>query len=718
MKGTQGQRYVANLFFGGLASDIDSEMLDNKTGAVLEAHYFHVENTVKNILRKIRGSESFIVDTGLGFAATMIGALWLNGYIVEFWYFDGSTHVYANGTLVANNANLPGDSTHYLDMDKNTETWEIFITDNKQCPVVLDLEDMLASVSTTDYFADYDKQLYEINKPVELNQPMFQTLEVLGVGGGLLAGSYAYAMRYASIGGDKTAWGPTTPYIPVPYNTRTGSTDAIKANSGVLIAGQAPSLTPTKFGIRLKIRLTNIVGFDYIELKRYANNTGQSVNYIPTAEYMLLSLDANGSVIDVKNNPHSVIEFVDNHSMAWATLDESVSNTYSTIKRARTIRYFNRRIVLGGVEYESKELQTQDIFKTDPVTSKLTVPIIKQLGTDGFSNMQNQVYNRSHRSGERYGYAAKLYDDQGNMLFAVPIASNTAVAQVVHVTLSGDTGSISIGYDGYAFPVNFDTDLTTTAANFVSLYAISFAFWGITLTSSAGVLIFTATIPGVPFGDITVIYTSPVVTLNSMYTIQDGQTLTPIYSFSFSATNIGAAGVVRVYYRLRDSSHTPLQVNYQDINMSVGTGIYTITGVNYPVISVDNDLQIGLTTSYTLTSNHFASLGYADPTYNLQKVFGEEFDLYKDNLHTIPVTVPTESPYAYGTVGTPNIHFEFWAYPVNTGVDTVEVHIFDFDGIEVYSGTCVVNDFAQTWENVVIDRNIVAGDVFYIIIGT
>jgi hypothetical protein len=619
---------------------------------------------------------------------------------------------------VANSSSLPGDATHYLDMDKNTETWEIFITDNKQCPIVLDLEDMIASVATTDYFADYDQKLYEINKPVELNQPVFQSLDVLGVGGGLLAGSYAYAMRYASIGGDKTAWGPTTPYIPVPYNTRTGSTDAIKANSGVLIAGQAPSLTPTKFGIRLRIRLTNIVGFDYIELKRYANNTGQSVNYIPTAEYLLLALDANGSVIDIKNNPHSIIEFVDNYSMAWATLDESVSNTYSTVKRARTIRYFNRRIVLGGVEYESKELPTQDIFITDPVTSKLTIPIIKQLGTDGFSNMQNQVFNRAHRSGERYGYAAKLYDDQGNMLFAVPLASGAPVAQVVHVTLTGDEGSVSIGYEGNAYPVTYASDLTTTAANFVTLYGPTFAFLGITLTSALGVLIFTATVPGVPFGTITVIYTSPVVILNSIYTIQDGQNSTPIYSFRFSATNTGAAGIVRVYYQLRNSAHTPLQVNYQDINMSFGTNIYTITGVNYPVVSVDNDLQIGLTTSYTLTSNHFASLAYADPTYNLVKVSGEEFDLYKDNIHTIPLSYPTESPYAYGTVGTPNIHFEFWAYPVDTGIDTVEVHIFDFNSVEVYTGTCVVNDFAQTWENVVINRNIVAGDVFYIVIGT
>jgi len=607
MRSTQGQKYAASLFFGGLAADIDPEMLEAKTGAVLEAHYFHVSNTVKNILQKVRGSEPFIADIGLGASAVLVGALWLNGYLVEFWHYNGSTHIFANGILIADHADLPGDGTHYLDIDKNTDTWEMFITDNNVCPVVLDLDDMLASTSTTDYFSDYDRKVYEINKIIELNQPVFQCLENLGLGGGLRAGSYAYAMRYVSMGGDKTAWSPTTPYIPIPSNIRTGSTDAIKANSGVLIAGQESSLTPTRYGIRLKIRVTNTIGFDYIELKRYSNTTGQPVSYVPTAEYLIMSLDMNGSVVNIRDNPHSVVEFLDNDTMAWAILDESVLNTYSTIKRARTIRYFNRRIVLGGVEYESKELPTQDIFVTDSGTSKIAIPIIKQLGYEGFSGMQNQVYNKSHRSGERYGFAVELFDQQGNMLYAVPLSNNTTQAQVVHVTLTGDSGNVSIGHRGMAFPVTFDTDLDTTAAKFVTTHTIPFQNLGIVLSSSGSTIIFTAVVPGVPFDEISIIYTTPIPVLNSIYTIQNGQTGTPAV-ISFSATNTGAAGIVRVYYRVRNSSHTVIQANYQDFNMSVGTHNYTIVGVNYPVAGDDYDVQIGLTTSYTLTSNQFDSL--------------------------------------------------------------------------------------------------------------
>lgn len=716
MRSTQGQKYAASLFFGGLAADIDPEMLDAKTGAVLEAHYFHINNTVKNILQKVRGSEPFISDIGLGAPAVLVGALWLNGYLVEFWYYNGSTHIFANGILVADHSDIPGDATHYLDIDKNTDTWEMFITDNDVCPVVLDLDDMLASTSTTEYFADYDRKLYEINKVIELNQPVFQCLENLGAGGGLRAGSYAYAMRYVSMGGDKTAWSPTTPYIPIPYNIRTGSTDAIKANSGVLIAGQASSLEPTRYGIRLKIRVTNTIGFDYIELKRYSNTTGQPVSYVPTAEYLIMSLDMNGSVVNIRDNPHSVVEFLDNDTMAWAILDESVLNTYSTIKRARTIRYFNRRIVLGGVEYESKELPTQDIFVTDSGTSKIAIPIIKQLGYEGFSGMQNQVYNKSHRSGERYGFAVELFDQQGNMLYAVPLSNNTTQAQVVHVTLTGDSGNVSIGHMGMAFPVTFDTDLDTTAANFVTTHTIPFQNLGIILSSSGPTIIFTAAVPGVPFDEISIIYTTPIPVLNSIYTIQNGQTGTPA-TISFSATNTGAAGIVRVYYRVRNSSHTVIQANYQDFNMSVGTYNYTIVGVNYPIEGDNYDVQIGLTTSYTLTSNHFDSLAYADPIYNLYKLSTEEFELYKDNKHTVLIIAPTEPPYAYGTVGTPNIHVEFWPYQVDGNLDTVPVRIYDFVGIEVYNDTCTVASYGFTEIDAVINRDIVAGDVFNIVIG-
>jgi hypothetical protein len=423
MKGTKGQSYTNSLFFSGLGADIDAEMLDGKLGTVIESHAMHVSNKHKNVLRKLLGEKIFVPLAVLG-DQIFTGAIWLNGYVCEFWrdITSGKTNIYANGLLIAQHEDLPGRADKFIDIDSNSETWELYITDNFMCPIVLNLKDMLDSAATQIYFTDYDKALYEINRPIDLSQPVFQCLENLGGAGGLKAGSYSYAMRFSTVGTEKTAWGPSTPYIPIPYVTKVyTASDAQKANSGVLIGGQEASLTPTKYGVRLRLHINNALGFDHVELRRYANKTSQPISYTPTAEYLILSLDAAGAKIDIKNNQNLIVDFIDSDSLAWAILDESVLNTYSTIKRARTIRYYEKRIVLGGVEYESHLLADKDIFIQHNGVSKIAFPFLERLSYDGYSNMLNQVYKKSHRLGEKYGYAAKLYDNQGNMLYAVPL---------------------------------------------------------------------------------------------------------------------------------------------------------------------------------------------------------------------------------------------------------------------------------------------------------
>lgn len=425
MKSGQAQKYTANVFYKGLAADVDPELLDPKLGSFLEAHCLHVSNRYKNIIRRINGDKVFVDFAALG-DQVYVGAVWLNGYVVEGWrdVILSVTNIYANGLLIASHADLPGDSTHFWDVDFNSDTSELFITDNNVCPIILDLDDMLLNVSNSTYFADYDKSLYEVNRLVDLSQPVFQTLENMGAGGGLRAGSYSYAMRFSTASGEKTAWGPATPYIPVPYNTRVPNL-ITRAFSGILITGQESSLDPTKYSIRLRFRVNNTNGFDYLELKRYSSYSNSPINYAPNAEYIIFTLDANGATIDIKNNIVAVYDFVDNASVAWAVLDESVTESYSAIKRARTVRYFDRRVVLGGMEYESRLLLDKDIFIQHSGVAKVAFPIIEKLLSSGYSDMMTQVYKKAHRLGEKYGYAVKLFDNQGNTLYTVPLVKGS-----------------------------------------------------------------------------------------------------------------------------------------------------------------------------------------------------------------------------------------------------------------------------------------------------
>lgn len=76
--------------------------------------------------------------------------------------------------------------------------------------------------------------------------------------------------------------------------------------------------------------------------------------------------------------------------------------------------------------------------------------------------------------------------------------TTVAVAGVDTVTLTGSSGTGNITVNGVAYLATFDTDLTTTAANFVTAHAATIAarMNGIVVTSSGADVIFTASIPG------------------------------------------------------------------------------------------------------------------------------------------------------------------------------------------------------------------------------
>ena len=556
MEKSQNQKYVASLFFGGLGADIDPELLDSKTGAYLEAHYMQMSRTWKNVLQTMRGDKSFgtilpgfpsiggvttddeyvttdseTVTTDSGGVAYMnfIGGVWLNGYVVTFYrdIIADLTYIYANSLLIGQSADLP---RAMLDSDTNSETWEIVVTDNVTVPIVLDLQDMLAHAADQTYFTDYNFKLYSVNKPLQLNQPVFVQLDDLGAAGGLKIGSYAYAMAYASKSGEQTPWGPVTPYIPVPESGVSLVNKAVDGYArGLKTWGGQTSLTPGRYGIRLKLRIANMSGFDYIKIKRYANNTGQPISYTPTAEFIILTTDSDGSLIDIKADPYTVIDFTDSNSKDWAILDESVSSSYSTIKTSRTARFYDRRIILGGIVYESKLLTDKDIFITEPNVNRIAFPIVKTLESGlhvGFSDIYNQVYYKSLRCGEKYGFGAELHDEQGNKLFTVPLKMQeakddftnfqipnrrdkipTGVKRVDTIILLGSIGSADILCNGLIEPVTFRTSTTQTATDFVIAHAADYLVTGVVVTSYLDRIIFTSIVAGVDFTGPTLITT-------------------------------------------------------------------------------------------------------------------------------------------------------------------------------------------------------------------
>lgn|SRR3990167_1095663 len=80
--------------------------------------------------------------------------------------------------------------------------------------------------------------------------------------------------------------------------------------------------------------------------------------------------------------------------------------------------------------------------------------------------------------------------------------TNSAVAQVATHTLTGTSGTANVGINGANYLATFTTDLTTSAANFVTSHAATLLTIGITATSSGADIILTATLAGQPFSSL------------------------------------------------------------------------------------------------------------------------------------------------------------------------------------------------------------------------
>ena len=76
----------------------------------------------------------------------------------------------------------------------------------------------------------------------------------------------------------------------------------------------------------------------------------------------------------------------------------------------------------------------------------------------------------------------------------------SAVNQIRTGTTTGASGTASFTWQGVVYTLTWDTSLTVTNQNFVTLYAAAFLLRGVVLTSSVADLIMTSSVPGQPFG--------------------------------------------------------------------------------------------------------------------------------------------------------------------------------------------------------------------------
>lgn len=281
----------------------------------------------------------------------------------------------------------------------------------------------------------------------------------------------------------------------------------------------------------------------------------------------------------------------------------------------------------------------------DPIHGAATVDIV-----NGYSLIAD------HRSAtQKYESAGVTFGTGTNVITYTGLSENLhrsfgfALPQTNTVTLTGTSGTANITVNGVAYLATFNTNLTTTASDFVTSHATALSTAGVTVTSSAAVLTFVSADPSVLFtisdavnasGDLAGTEAVAALSDKTLMWIVDGGTNIPF-------VDITSAGNIRV------NNYTPEETTSQVITnqyhrltkqsgpatISQGSGNQRFALPNFPSGSTDRSRtlqivpEIYLNGVDTLASgfdplvdipatNTAQSIQTVDHTFNLGPLYG------------------------------------------------------------------------------------------------
>lgn len=404
-------------FGKGAAYDIDQEALGAQPNSGLYVDGRNVRPTSNQgnteAAEKIRGEQILYTNT-----TTLTGAICaysdsINQHLTEVWVDPTTTPhtclIRVDGVIVMQTQfQFPtGEPVfNYLSVqgDKNESgtLTELFLTDNTVAPYIFDITDMINNVGQPKYFSNFNPILYQINLQSPLDRPVF--IELKDVGVGLPVGQYRYQMQYSNDEGDVTNWSMASDLIPVVENLSQQSSVYPYAKT---YGGPPAPTSPTGYSIHIRFRVTNIYNYRYINIKRLSYNEGAGLNFTPNGVVVAKIPIAPGEI--------SVRDYYDpNQSNTDIALSETQeTQVIAEVKRAKSIRYFDRRTILMNVEVPSK--LTAPTFLT--INGKTGFPVIEKLGTAGHKDPYNHATKRSFMRGEVEGFGVVEFDGVGTQGF-------------------------------------------------------------------------------------------------------------------------------------------------------------------------------------------------------------------------------------------------------------------------------------------------------------
>jgi len=393
----------------------------------------------------------------------------INNHIVEIWASTDATpkepFMRIDGKIVLYSANFPILVTGPLQYDKNENCvgGEMYITNNTTPPMVFVVDDILLNSGvgggscTPKYFEDFKIENFTVPPSATLYKPAF-VKQVTGTTGydvvvgtsGLCVGSYSYSYRLVDDAGERTGFSPITELVPVVRNNSNQFQPQFPHSRTF---SSVPDVTSsTIYGNHIKLRYDNPNGFSFLELRRDSWNAGAAVGVPPVSEVISsIPISLGMNVLDILDRAEA--SYADSEILDL----EEQTNTYSSVRRAKSVRYFNERLYLMNIGYDSKDIDTDITFYGG---SNFIFPTIENMGRPGHKHVYNAAMHKSNMRGEKTGFGVVLFDKENNASYAKEITgaenfefpnrrdetstdtNNTSYKGVVRCANSGtDTGS-------------------------------------------------------------------------------------------------------------------------------------------------------------------------------------------------------------------------------------------------------------------------------------
>lgn len=431
-------RWFRRLFGGGAQPDVRPELIGE--GAFTDALNLRIGSVMGNTgALETVGGETLLWDApqGLGVDTSSyvcIGTASGNGYVVEFWastLWDSGTGanppiIRANGTVVAMSRHIPYEATWPLQIATVLNCGErimlLFPADHHSDPLYWDVKDMLDHLALGDgfYFENYTTDINSVGFAAAPSIPWPKyprPVSDLGSAIGLPHGQYNYFLRYVTVGGDVTNWGPPTGNIPIP--AMLGAAGGVHNRTN---GGTPDEQAPSRYGITIEFRVDNTAGFRAVQIGRQRFNDGGGIQGVGVKEIV--------AEIELQYGQTGILSFSDpgeaNIVPAQTIAADEAAQQVMTIHAPKSVDYSDSRLKYANANLDPKKIElTFGSLSTGKKFTAITKALRRLVGgewlNEGYEEPYHWAVNKSAFRGGRTKYGVQFWDGANGLSPAVNI---------------------------------------------------------------------------------------------------------------------------------------------------------------------------------------------------------------------------------------------------------------------------------------------------------